>query len=122
VARLALRDRDDVPPRFQSPRELYGRERESEVLLGIWQRMRRGAAELALIAGIPEWQELARARAATAGRGGYRVLHRGQVRPLASHRPLFDLAAAFREFMSRSTPGGSGSAAHPEATARSWWT
>jgi PAS domain S-box-containing protein len=92
--------RDDVPARFQSPRQLYGRQRESEVLLGIWQRVRRGSVELALVAGYSGVgksslvQGLRRQIAA-----GTAFFIEGKFDPFRGIVPYATLAAAFRELV-----------------------
>jgi PAS domain S-box-containing protein len=99
IAPFAL-GRDDVPARFQAPRRLYGREGELETLLGVWERVRGGAAELALIAGYSGIgksslvQALRRRIPAPAA-----FFIAGKFDPLRGDIPHSTLSAAFRDLM-----------------------
>jgi PAS domain S-box-containing protein len=91
---------DDVAPRFQSPRKLYGREKESATLLSSWERVRFGSTELALVAGYSGVgksslaRELRRQIAA-----GAAFFIEGKFDSFRRDIPYSTLAAAFRELV-----------------------
>jgi PAS domain S-box-containing protein len=92
--------RDDVPPGFQSPRQLYGRQSESEALLAIWQRVSRGANELALIAGysgVGKSSLVHGLRRTIAAGSAFFIV--GKFDPFRGTVPYSTLAVAFRELV-----------------------
>jgi hypothetical protein len=92
--------RDDVPARFQAPRRLYGREGELETLLGVWERVRGGKAELALIAGpsgIGKSSLVQALRRRIPAPAAFFIA--GKFDPLRGDIPHSTLSAAFRDLV-----------------------
>ncbi|AGP35184.1 hypothetical protein SCE1572_12055 [Sorangium cellulosum So0157-2] len=92
--------RHDVSDRFQIPQKLYGREREKEALLGAFERVAAGAAEVTLIggyAGIGKSALVKEIHRPITRRRGYFIS--GKFEQLQRDVPYTSLIQAFRELI-----------------------